>query len=775
VFDAVAVELPGMPEAATLRRVSVDGKTTVSFGRRLVFSYDDDDLTMRNLAIVALRDAKVPGLEIAQVFSLSPEHVARVRTRVQRNGSAGLAPRRGRPPSLTERDVAAVRRMAAEGSTQSDIAKRFGVVRSVIRETLAKHGPVGVQEPLVGDGVAPAGEGDGEPGPDPGSGDAEAPVATRANEHAEDTAVDDAAVDDAAVDHVAVADDAGGRAERTAVDDAPADDARTTSAASQSAPVDPVRETPAGDGFVPGLARIATGDRPSRYAGAALLYPYLDMVGAAEIFSTLTGGPARRYDDLSVLATALFGFALGTDTVEGTKHLRRADAGALVGVDAIPEMLTLRARLCALADGSDPLALQRAFAARMLEADPPLSWVYYVDDHFVAYAGAAPVAKGWNTKRRHAQPGRDDTVVSDDRGRAVVFASGEPSGLSSTMPSVLGQLREVVGAGKPIMVGFDRGGSYPVAFKACRAAGMDWVTYRRGKLAAVTAPVKRSWCTRGDRRVVVRVADEVVHIAGYGKARQLTLFERGAAVLQVLTSDMTASGAALVCWLRSRWTIENLFKYAEAHNGIDSIASYGMDIVSDDRKVDNPARKQAKAVVSQAEEALATAERAMAQLLCDRGLSAEEKTAAAGERKRGVEEAERALADARGALKGIPAKVMATDLDPEAKRAKLRLERRGLQMVLRLLAFNAESWTAEHFDAYLEDPDEYRAILRHLLRLGGSFSYERRSITVTLERPDSPRVARALELLAEELSARQACLLGDRRPLRYEVAKPRQN
>ena len=66
--------------------------------------------------------------------------------------------------------------------------------------------------------------------------------------------------------------------------------------------------------------------------------------------------------------------------------------------------------------------------------------VYFVDDHFVPYAGAKPVGKGWNTKRRHAQPGRDDTLVADYRGRAVCFASGEPTGLSATLPGVLTQL-----------------------------------------------------------------------------------------------------------------------------------------------------------------------------------------------------------------------------------------------------------------------------------------------------------------------------------------------
>ena len=138
------------------------------------------------------------------------------------------------------------------------------------------------------------------------------------------------------------------------------------------------------------------------------------------------------------------------------------------------------ARLGALADGSDPLGLQRAFGAGMLTADPAADQVYFVDDHFVPYSGAQPVGKGWNTKRRHAQPGQDDTLLVDARGRAVVFGTGEPSGLVSTLPGVLAQLRQVLGPDSKILLGFDRGGDFPSAFRACREAGADWVTYRPG-------------------------------------------------------------------------------------------------------------------------------------------------------------------------------------------------------------------------------------------------------------------------------------------------------
>jgi transposase len=707
-----------MPDIAILRVVSTGGETMVSFGSRLVFRYQDDDTGMRNLAIVALTDAGVAGLVVAKVFGLSAPYVSRIRGEARRSGAQGLVKRRGRPRKLSDRQVAMARRLACEGSTHATIAKRFGVARSVISDLLAKSDPVPAQEAL---GLAAVGEG----------------------------------VEDNTADAMPLEDMAPG--------------ARVVNKVKV---VDPPAETQSGEeiGTV-GLARIGVGEHPSRYAGAALLYPYLSMVAASDIFSTLVGGPARRYDDLSVLSSAVMGFALGIDTVEGSKHLRRADAGALVGVSALPELRTLRARLSALADDSDPLALQRAFAKATLAADPSMSPVYYVDDHFVAYTGARPVAKGYNTKRRHAESGRDDTLVCDVRGRAVVFASSEPSGLSATMPSVLAQLREVVGPDQPIMLGFDRGGSYPKAFTACRDAGMDWITYRRGKLAPVTARVTRSWAMRGERRVVVHVAAEVIDIAGYGQARQLTLFERGEPVLQVLTSDMKATGAALLAWLRGRWSIENLFKYASEHNGIDSISSYLVDIGPDNRRVDNPERKKLRARVRDAESTLAAAERALGRQNDARLGDVEEYLATIRTLRDDVTIAKDELDEARQALKGIPAKVLVTELDPSAKRAKLRIERRGLQMVCRLLAFNAEAWLAEHFEAYLSDPNEYRAIMRNLLHLPGSFSYGHKTITVMLERPDTPRVARALELLVEELNnASSPCLLGDRRPLVYQVA-----
>jgi len=45
------------------------------------------------------------------------------------------------------------------------------------------------------------------------------------------------------------------------------------------------------------------------------------------------------------------------------------------------------------------------------------------------------------------------------------------------------------------------------------------------------------------------------------------------------------------------------------------------------------------------------------------------------------------------------------------------------------------------------------------------------AITITLDRPDSPRVARALQRLTEELNATPAVMPPDPLPLTYQVAE----
>ena len=188
--------------------------------------------------------------------------------------------------------------------------------------------------------------------------------------------------------------------------------------------------------------------------------------------------------------------------------------------------------------------------------------------------------------------------------------------------------------------------------------------------------------------------------------------------LQILTSDSGACPAEILAWLKSRWREENFLKYASENYGIDKICDYAASIEANTKMTGNPARKAANAAARDAEKELAAAERALAALLADPDTTSAAKNTAIPAANRAITAARKKLRATTAALRQIPAKLPADQIDPRPGPPCCAPARRGLQMVLRLLAHNAEHWLASCLNAYLRDDDEYRAITRETIIRG---------------------------------------------------------
>ncbi len=733
---ANAAILDGMPDPADLRVHHHDGMTFVTAGQMVVACYPDGEIAMRNVAVAVARQLGFSGQQVAQVMGLTDSYVATLRQRALREGAAGLVRPSGPKPKLSPQAWARAARWRAAGASEAQVAARLGVAQATVSRHLAGAGR---QELLPGGGPAGAADAAGagfEPQPEPAL---QPPAAQPGRQQP-----------------------------------GPGPGLETARPAAET-------ETARAAGLLAARSRITDGQVRSRYAGAMLLHAFGARAGAGDILAAATAGDSgpggTRFADVALLSATSIGFALGAATIEQFKHLTAECAGPLAGMASLPGLRTLRPRLAAIAGGCDPLELQALFAQAMLEADPVTSGVYYVDDHFIPYTGAKPVGKGWNNKRGKAEKGHADTHVTAHDGRAVCFVTGEPSGLTSTLPKALAELKKAAPPGAAIMLGFDRGGAYAQVFRHCRDEGVHWVTYRRAPLAVPRGLPVLSVITVNGKTRQVAWAEETVHLKDYGDARQLTLFEHGQVALQVLTSDQDACPAEILAWLKSRWREENFLKYASANYGIDTICDYAAVIETNTKVIDNPARKAANAAVRQAQNALAAARAGMAAMLGDPAIPAAIKnTRLIPAARQKITRAEKALAKAEAARGRVPAKLPANEIDPHARVALLRAGRRGLQMVLRLLAHNAEHWLASHLNAYLQDDDEYRAITRETIirGLAGVITYTPAQISVRLDRPGSPRVASALELLLDEINATPPALPGDTRPVTYRLAAPRQ-
>ena len=711
-----------MPDPRDLRRFSADGETLVFAGSRLLFRYRDGDTGSRNVAVAVLRQLGYSGQSVAAVMGLTVNYVATLHNRALREGTGGVVRPRGRPGKLEAGAWERAREWRAAGVRDAEIARRLRVDQSTV---LRRLGPAAAQDQLPLERAAAE--------PQPGMSQPPQP------ESGPEPGREGAPEPGPGAGQGAAGHGGGG----------------------------------SGDGAAAGPG-ITGGQVASRYAGAMLLHAFGGRAGAGEILAAAAGAEPG---DVALLSAVSMCFALGAATIEQFKHLTAAAAGPLAGLAALPDLRTLRPKLAAIADRTDPVALQRLFASALLAADPVVSGVYYVDDHFVPYAGVKPVGKGWNNKRGRAEKGRADTHVTAHDGRAVCFVTGEPSGLTATLPKALAELKKAAGPGAKIMLGFDRGGAYAQVFRHCRDQDVHWVTYRRAPLAVPAALPVITTITVGDRIREITWAGEKVQLKDYGQARQLTLSEHGQVVLQILTSDFDACPAQILAWLKSRWREENFLKYASENYGIDKICDYIAGIEANTKIVDNPARKAASAKVREAEKALAGAERELAALLADPAITpAAKNTRLIPAAQKKITAARTKLGAAAAARDKIPARLPANVIDPEAKVALPRTRRRGLQMVLRLLAHNAEHWLSNHLNAYLRDDDEYRAITRQTIirGLASTITCTPTAITVTLRPPDAPRVTRALALLIDEINATPPSLPSDQRPITYQLAKSAQ-
>jgi len=709
-MPAAVTAIPGgMPEPADLRLHKVNGRCVITAGPVVLFDYDGADVVMRNLAISALRRLGFTGRRVAALLGLTENYVATLHAGAARDGSAALI--RHARPGRPGKLADADWADAAAWRGQGLTGTEIGQRLGVAHTTVSRR---------LGPRRKPAAKGTG------------AAAAPRQDE----------------LPAVHLEPEPAGTPEQPAA------------------------------GGPPAGPPVTDGVFASRYAGAMLLHAFASASGAGAVLAAAGGGQdgggGRRFADVGLLSAVSICFALGAATIEQHKHLTASRAGPLAGLSVLPGQRTLRSRLAAIADATDPAELQAMFAAAMLAAGPCASGVSYVDDHFVPCTGARPVGMGWNNKRGRAEKGRAGTHVTARDGRAVCFVTGEPSGLTVTLPGALAELKKAAGPGAQIMLGFDRGGACPQVFRHCRQEQVHWVTYRRAPLAVPARLPVLATITRpgGSSRTISR-AGETVQIKDYGQARQITLFEHGQVAPQILTSDFGACPAEILSWLKSRWREENFLRYASENYGIDKICDYAAAIETNTKITGNPARKTATAAVRQAEKALTTTREELAAMLRDPAIPAaarNERLIPAAQKK--ITRAERALAAAGTARDKIPAKLPASAIDPEAQRALQRASRRSLQMILRLLACNAEHWLSRHLNAYLCDDDEYRAITRETIirGLAGVITYAPDAITVALDEPGAPRVTRALRLLLGEINAAPPSLPGDTRPITYQLA-----
>jgi transposase-like protein len=434
----------------------------------LVYAWAPGEDALRRWSAAQLARLKAaPRGQIAAAFGVDPGTLWRWEQTLTEHGTAGLASdKRGPkgPHRLTAPVIARIHALAADGDTQTAIAREVGVSTTSVRRALGMPNPdlTSAQTDHPGSGTGP----------------------------------DAADAADAAVADVAAA-----------------------AAAEVPAPVLPVLPEPVDRGGERALARFGLiGHAPPVFAPAArvplaglmLALPALQATGLLDCAKRVFGAlPNGFYGLESVLLEAVWRTLAGEARAEGASRIDPVAFGRVLGLDRSPEVKTIRRKLGQLAGTGQVDRLLAALAAAHLArpeaiatttttigggSDPqdagavPVGMLLYVDGHVRAYQGTRKVAKTHLARLRFPAPATLETWVSDAHGDPVLVVMAEPgASLAGELRRLVPQLRAAVGDERRVLVGFDRGGWSPALFAHLHARGFDVLTWRKGPAQDVAA------------------------------------------------------------------------------------------------------------------------------------------------------------------------------------------------------------------------------------------------------------------------------------------------
>jgi transposase len=527
----------------------------------------------------------------------------------------------------------------------------------------------------------------------------------------------------------------------------------------------------------------------SRYLGLTLFFPALAAVGLlsiAEQVYQLTG-PVRF--GVRQVFWQLFCLALLQEpTIERVKHLLRADLGAVIGCGRAACVKTLRRKLATLSAQCQAVTLGLRLARHWLDVGLLNASYLYVDGHMKVYSGKRLVQEVWNSQRRMPLPGIEQYFVNDLRGRPLLVVSQDVSGnLAKSLPQVVAAIRQVLGD-RSFTVIFDRGGYDGKLFAWLALQKIDFITYQRGDVALPAKEFRRREVRWEGKRVRFWLAEDTVAVGDSGPWRRIVLRTADGHQTPILTSlkAETVPAARVTALMLARWRQENFFKYARSHLGLDVLASYATDPVPD-RQVPNP---EVKATKRQAQQLRAMAQKVRAAL----GRTVVLEAGQAGATEDGTPEATLAakrvksrtattretllaqlqvidaeIAQVNARLKGLPQQVALSTLGKPHETPQL--EPKLIADVVKIAAYNAQSWLADRLVQHYPHPGDLLDLLRAFAQLSGTMTRQPDgAIHVCLDPPDLPLYRRALEGLCQNLNRLNPVFPGTNIPVTYAVS-----
>jgi hypothetical protein len=472
-------------------------------------------------------------------------------------------------------------------------------------------------------------------------------------------------------------------------------------------------------------------------------------------------------------------------SLEQLRYQGPGEWGKLLGLDRIPEVRTLRAKLKLLCqDLGRAMRWNAQLAQEWITQQNDAELYFYCDGHVRVYQGdQTALPRHYVARERLCLRATTDYWVNAMDGQPFLYVNKEVDpGLIATLkqdvipwleasvtktPEQERRLAADARAHWFTMV-FDREGYSPDLFEQMRKKRIAILTYHKFPQDEWRSEEFTSHSVElvGGEAVTMKLAERGARLSNNLWLREIRKLTASGHQTSILTTNFQAPMTTLAVSLFARWSQENFFRYMREHYSLDRLIEYGTEPIPDAVLVVNPAwRKLDGQVRSQAGQRHRLAAQFGALALSED--PTESQVQGFQQRKGHLREEIQVLDWEIDNLKQLRKKtehhIPVKSLPEEDRFTRLRTERKHFIDTLKMIAYRAETSMASLLREHMaRGGDDARALLRQIFQSDADLTPDLAANTLTVRLHHLTQAAHdhAIEQLLADLNATQTVFPG---------------
>lgn len=538
------------------------------------------------------------------------------------------------------------------------------------------------------------------------------------------------------------------------------------------------------------------------HGGVLCALPALLAMGLLEGTEKYFTLPAGYYAPDSLLMLLAFMALSRMQTIETLRGCSPGEWGNLLGLDRAPEVRTLRNKVRVMSDTGKPEEWSASLCQRWMNEVPGQADVLCIDGHVRVYHGQqTQLPKHYVAREKLCLRATVDYWVNalDGQPFMVVNQVVDPGLIQSIEEQILPRLNarhpalpkpaptvsdvvtdaseasdvalvsvegEVLPASEArkvrhrLTLVFDREGYSPDFFQRMRNKQIACLTYH--KYPGVAWPEeefqKASVLLVSGQVVSMQLAERGICLPNGLWLREIRkLTERGHQTA-ILSTDYLTTMEILASRMFARWSQENFFRYGRLNYGLDRLADYSTDEITDPIQVVNPAYRALESQVRSTNSKLSRTLAQFGALNIEQTIEADKMEpflAAKSALHEQIEVLKTDIAKLKADRKATPHYVKIQDL-PEADRfRKLATASKHFVDSIKIVAYRAECSMTNIVREFMPKPDEAKSLLCALYAAEADIlpDYTNKTLTVRLHHSARAHTDLVIAKLCDEISA----------------------